>query len=354
MTPDQVFARWVRVSLAAFIVLFIYFLVADLWMPLTPQSRVMHSVVQVAPQVSGQVATVHVRNNQHVETGDLLFTLDQRPFQLALDKAQLALEAAAVENHQYDAAIVSAEAELAAARTTRAQLARDQDRLHRLLVRGGVSRQQVDRTDADYEASVARVQAAQARVQQLSVQRGMTDEQNLRLRQARANLAQAQLNLAYTEIRAEENGVISNLQVQVGTYARVGTSMAALVSDQADVVADFREKSLAHVETGDVAAIVFDALPGEVFRAQVGALDAGTRQGQLLADGTLAAPVATDRWVRDAQRQRLHLELVDESGLLARLPSGARATVQLFPASGPASWLGALQIRVVSLIHYIY
>ena len=78
-----------------------------------------------------------------------------------------------------------------------------------------------------------------------------------------------------------------------------------------------------------------------------------SQQGQLLPDGTLAAPETSDRWVRDAQRQRIHLQL-EEPALLSELPSGARATVQLYPVGGLAALLGSAQIRLVSLMHYIY
>ncbi|MCR3874464.1 HlyD family secretion protein, partial [Pseudomonas aeruginosa] len=53
MTPDQRFARWVQVAIAVFVLLFVYFLVADLWMPLTPQAQLTRPVVRVAPRVSG-------------------------------------------------------------------------------------------------------------------------------------------------------------------------------------------------------------------------------------------------------------------------------------------------------------
>lgn len=207
MTPDQIFARWVRASLLLFALVFVYFLAADLWMPLTPQSRVMHPVVRVAPQVSGQVVSVPVADNQHVQAGEVLFRIDPRPYELAVQQAQLALEAAERDNAGYDASLAAAEA---------------------------------------------------------------------------------------------------------------------------DVIADFREKSLVHMQRGEAAAVVFDALPGKVFAAHVTAVDAGTQQGQLLPDGTLAAPETSDRWVRDAQRQRIHLQL-EEPALLSELPSGARATVQLYP-----------------------
>ncbi|MED5493932.1 HlyD family secretion protein [Halopseudomonas pachastrellae] len=353
MTPDQIFARWVRASLLLFALVFVYFLAADLWMPLTPQSRVMHPVVRVAPQVSGQVVSVPVTDNQHVQAGEVLFRIDPRPYELAVQQAQLALEAAERDNAGYDASLAAAEADVRAAQVEVNELSREHDRLSTLLASRNVSQQMYDQTQSRYQSAQSALSSAKARAEQLRVQRGQTDEDNLRLRQARNDLERAELNLGYTEVRAQEAGIVSNLQVKPGTFASVGGSLAALVSDDADVIADFREKSLVHMQRGEAAAVVFDALPGKVFAAHVTAVDAGTQQGQLLPDGTLAAPETSDRWVRDAQRQRIHLQL-EEPALLSELPSGARATVQLYPVGGLAALLGSAQIRLVSLMHYIY
>ena len=73
MTPDQKFARYVKISLVGFILLFAYFVVADMYLPVTPQARVYHPVVQVTPQVSGRVNQVLVNNNQAVKKGEALF-----------------------------------------------------------------------------------------------------------------------------------------------------------------------------------------------------------------------------------------------------------------------------------------
>ncbi|MEH6491406.1 HlyD family secretion protein [Halopseudomonas sp.] len=353
MTPDQLFARWVRAALILFALAFGYFLAADLWMPLTPQARVMHSVIRVAPQVSGQVVAVPVSDNQHVQAGDVLFSIDPRPYELAVRQAQLALEAAERDNTGYDASLAAAEAEVRSAQVQVNELAREHKRLSTLVASRNVSQQMYDQAQSRYQAAQSNLASAKARAEQLRVQRGLTDEDNLRLRQARNDLERAELNLSYTDVRAQTAGVVSNLQIKPGTYASVGNSLAALVSDEADVIADFREKSLVHMAQGEFAAIVFDALPGQVFDARVVALDAGTQQGQLLPDGSLAAPETSDRWVRDAQRQRIHLQL-EQPQLLAQLPSGARATVQLYPVGGLAQLLGRLQIRLVSLMHYIY
>jgi hypothetical protein len=85
----------------------------------------------------------------------------------------------------------------------------------------------------------------------------------------------------------------------------------ALVHDSADIVADFREKSLRHTHVGTDAAVVFDALPGHVFRGHVTSSDAGVLAGQQAVNGELSEPETSNRWVRDAQRMRIHVALDD-------------------------------------------
>ncbi|EPF5453347.1 HlyD family secretion protein [Pseudomonas aeruginosa] len=352
MTPDQRFARWVQVAIAVFVLLFVYFLVADLWMPLTPQAQLTRPVVRVAPRVSGQVAEVLVSNNGHVQPGEVLFRLDPEPFRLAVRQAELALEEAERTNRELDAAIASAKADLLAARSSAGELDGEARRTAQLVQRHHVSQQMHEQVSAQAQAARARVAAAQARIGELTARRGTAGEDNLRLRQARNALAQARLQLQYSSVRADRAGTLSNLQLTPGTYVPAGTPVAALVDDRIDIVADFREKSLRYVRPGDRAAVVFDARPGEVFGARVAAIDAGVKEGQLDANGDLAAPVTSDRWVRDAQRQRLHVVL-DElpEGLL---PTGAKATVQLYPGDGLSHLLGRAQIVAISLLHYVY
>ena len=59
MTPEQKFARWVRVSIASFLLMFVYFIVADIWIPLTPDATVMRVVTPVSSRVAGYVAQVN-------------------------------------------------------------------------------------------------------------------------------------------------------------------------------------------------------------------------------------------------------------------------------------------------------
>lgn len=354
MTPEQKFARWVRVSIASFLLMFLYFIVADIWIPLTPDSTVMRVVTPVSARVSGYVAQVHVQNNSQVKRGDLLFTLDATPFKNQVEAAEIALAQARLTNQQLDAKIAAAQASLKSAQLTAQNDRLTFDRYQRLSAMQNVSQADLDKVRTAWQSSVQSVNNLSASIDELKIERGERDDaRNVTLQKYRNALEQAQLNLGWTQVRAEVDGTVSNLQLSPGFYAQAGGASLALVHDKTDIVADFREKSLRHTHVGTDAAVVFDALPGHVFKAHVLSSDAGILAGQEAVNGELSAPETSNRWVRDAQRMRIHVAL--DEPLPKQLPTGARATVQLYNSEGVfARFFSGLQIHLVSLLHYVY
>lgn len=337
--------------MGSFILLFGYFLLADLKMPLTPQAMATRVVTKLAPQVSGKVAQVAVGNNQHVKQGDLLFTLDPAPFELAVEQARLALDQAEQQNRQLDATLNATAADFNSLQSQASQKRREAERIDALYRRRMVSEQQKDDADSAFRTAQANLMASKARMTQARVNRGLSGDDNLLLRQARNHLAQAELNLSYSQIQASQDGIITNLQLKPGSFAAAGAPLLALVSEQVDVIADFREKSLRHVAQDSRALVAFDGEPGKLYPARVTSLDAGVSAGQFDANGLLASPTESDRWVRNAQRLRVHLTLEQ---LPSHLPAGARATVQLLPDNALSALFARGQIRLLSLLHYIY
>ncbi|MEZ6875993.1 HlyD family secretion protein [Enterobacter sp. KBR-315C3_2022] len=354
MTPEQKFARWVRVSIASFLLMFVYFIVADIWIPLTPDSTVMRVVTPVSARVSGYVAAVHVHNNSPVKKGDLLFELDDTPFRNKVEAAQIALEQARLSNDQLDAQIAAAQASLKTAVLTARNDKVTFDRYQKLSTLQNVSQSDLDKVRTAWQSSEQSVHSIEANIHNLRIQRGERDEhRNVTLQKYRNALDEAQLNLGWTKVYAGADGTISNLQLSAGFYAASGSAALALVNTQTDIVADFREKSLRHTRQGTDAAVVFDAFPGQVFRAHVTSSDAGILAGQESVNGELSQPETSNRWVRDAQRMRIHVAL--DEPLPKSLPTGARATVQLYNSEGPFSrFFSGMQIHLVSLLHYVY
>ena len=264
MTPEQQFQRWIKWAMGAFVLVFAYFLLADLKMPLTPQAMATRVVTKMAPQVSGKVMEVAVANNQHVKQGDLLFALDPAPFELAVEQARLALAQAEQQNRQLDATLNAASADFSSLQTQAALKLREAERIDALYRRHMVSEQQKDDADSAFRTAQANLLASKARMTQARVNRGLPGDDNLLLRQARNRLAQAELNLAYSRVHASQDGIITNLQLKPGSVANAGSPLLALVSEQVDVIADFREKSLRHVDQDSLALVAFDGEPGRL------------------------------------------------------------------------------------------
>lgn len=355
-TPDQKFALYVKGFLAIFAFSFVYFIVADLYMPMTPQARLYYKVTQVTPRINGHVVDVLIEENQKVSQGDPLFKIDTAPYEIKLNKAQLQYEDAVLKNHQLDADITATKADIEAAQAMLLERNAELKRAQKLITTKAISEQETEQLLAQAKAAKASLQALKAKLSRLMVERGEQGEDNLAIKQAKNALAQAKLDMSYTEVLAPDSGVISNMQLTRGTYATQGTPLASLVTTHADLVADFREKSLVNVTQDSKAWVVFDALPGRVFDAQIIDFEAGVSDGQLTPDGSLSQVESSNRWVRDAQRQRIHFTVSEDASTLTqhRLTSGARATVQIAPQNSVAAFFAKAQIVFISYLHFIY
>ncbi|MDN5782301.1 MAG: HlyD family secretion protein, partial [Luteimonas sp.] len=347
------FRAWMLGSLLFACASFAYYVIADIHMPVSPEARLTYRVTQVAPEVSGRVVDVRVHNNMRVARGDVLFRIDPDSYRTAVDAAELLVEQAIQDNSQFDASIMAAAADVSRARAQRDDAQRELGRYRDLVGDRYVSRSAFDQARARSDVAVAQLQASRATYDAARVQRGNSGDRSLRLRRARNALANAQLNLQRSKVVALESGIVSNMRLEAGAYAQAGAPKLALVSTAPNLYADFREKALLHVGRGTRAEVAFDAFPGKLFVAEVTSLDAGVADGQIDPDGRLAAPERSDRWVRDAERVRVNLHLLEPPPRL--MMTGARATVQLHPRrSGFRHWLGHLQIRLISLLHYVY
>lgn len=249
--------------------------------PWTRDARLRADVVGIAPDVSGLVSEVLVKDNQTVKKGDVLFRVDRDRFAIALEQA--------------DAALASSKAALDQAQRESARQARLGD---------AASLQQKEQA----LTTVAQDEAA--------------------VREASANRDLAQLNLDRSEVRATVNGTISNLSLRPGDYVSAGTAKVALIdSDSLRVEGYFEETKLPRIQIGDEVYIHLmgqaEKLTGHVESIAYGIEDRERTSGSLLANIT-----PTFSWVRLAQRVpvRIALDKVPEG---TKLIAGLTATVEV-------------------------
>ena len=300
----------------------------------TDNAYVQADFTTVAPQVSGTVATVVVQDNQPVKQGDLLATIDDRDFIIAVDaaKAQVASARAgttSLEAHvvQQENAIRQAQAAVAADDAA-LKLARvNQARYRNLASDGSGSVQALQQAEAQLsiqsavrEKSLAGLQAARQSVGILQADLGKA---RAALVHAQAAQAAAELKLSYTRVTAPISGMIGQKSVRVGAFVNAGKPLLAIVPlDAAYITANFRETQLARVQAGQAVDIEVDALPGVALKGTVDSL--GPASG---ASYSAIAPYnATGNFTKIVQRLPVRISINPGQAAAAKLRAGMSVT----------------------------
>jgi membrane fusion protein, multidrug efflux system len=235
----------------------------------------------LAAKISGYVASVAVEDNVAVKTGDVVATIDDGDYRLAVETEhdKVATQQATIERITKQiaaqvAAVDQAKAQLSSAQAgaTRAQL--ELGRQQALASRDFASRQTLEQTVANNEQAIAAVQSAQASLQSaaatVDVLKGQREEAVRTLKEQETALAKAERDLSFAVIRAPFDGVIGNRGVHIGDYVQPGQRLASLVPlDAIYIDANFKETQLARLRPGQRVSITVDALPDRVFEGQV-------------------------------------------------------------------------------------
>ncbi|MBX3522524.1 MAG: HlyD family secretion protein [Xanthobacteraceae bacterium] len=225
----------------------------------------------VAPRVSGYVANVSVPANAKVKAGDVLVTLDDGDYRLAVEQAaaRLATQDASIERLQKQ--IVAAQAAVEQSKASLAATEADQRKADADFARTDQLTQNQFASKATYDAVRAARDRAQAMVLQAraavaaadanhDVLKAQKTEAERTRRELEAVLAKAQRDLDATVIRAPFDGVIGNKSVQVGDYVSPGKRLLALVPLQGVYVdANFKETQLSSIQIGQKVKLILDA-----------------------------------------------------------------------------------------------
>ncbi len=326
----------VRLTLVALLLVFLYHLVADRFTPYTSQATVQSFLVQIAPEVSGPVVAVDVRDNQTVAAGQRLFRLDPRPFQIALRAAQASL---AVAQQGVDASAADVRVAAAQLQRQRVELATSQQ-LGKIVLdlsaKRALSETSAIRARSDIARTRAEIERAQAEAERARIRLGDGAGVHPQVLQAAAAVEQATLELQQTTVLAPAAGAITNLRLAPGQFVSRGQPVLGfMAAGPRWVTAAMRENQLGRIRPGDRAYVTFDDQPGEVFPARVDSVGWGIASGGEAPTGQLPTVDAPTGWLREPQRfpVRIALEGADGSAVpLSPGRSGAQASVVVLTA----------------------
>lgn len=329
--------------------LILFFLIIATWFGLgyihyshqflsTEDAFISGNQTQIGPEVSGLIQTTPWQNNKDVQKGDVLFTLDPTSYQLTVDAAKAELSAAEREQQTADAAITTAQAELARQEAATQQA---RDHLHRLTNiknKQFVSEQAI--TDAQSALAVANatVEQARAQLEQTKASAGERGSKNDRIKSAQAKLAQAEYNLSKTVVRAPMSGRLANYSIEPGQPVNAHQTVCSIVATTGLWVdANFKENELGEIRVGQPVQIESDIYPGRVFKGHVHSIAAGAGN----AFSLLPPQNATGNWVKVTQRVPVRIVL-DDTDTRHHLPIGTSTTARIELKKDPESFLQSL------------
>ncbi|EFC7611437.1 HlyD family secretion protein [Escherichia albertii] len=232
--------------------------------PWTRDGKVRAEQVTITPQVSGRIVELNIKDNQLVKAGDILFTIDKTPFQIAE---------------------LNARAQLAKAQSDLAKANNEANR-RRHLSQNFISAEELDTANLNVKAMQASVDAAQAM------------------------LKQAQWQLSQTDVRAPVSGWVTNLTTRAGDYADTGKPQFALVDSRSFyVVGYFEETKLRHIKEGAPAQITLYS-DNRKLQGHVSSIGRAIYDQSVENDSSLIPDVKPNvPWVRLAQRVPVRFRL---------------------------------------------
>lgn len=310
----------------------------------TENANLRQAKVAIAADAAGRIVKVDVADNQLVKQGDPLFSVDPEPYRIALAQVDSALAAARLNVEQLRAAYSQA---LAQERVASSEVDYLETQLHRqteLASKGINTRSALDEAQRDLSKALdqhaAAVQGVAAARAALGGEPDIATDKHPSVLSALAARDKAAYDLAQTTVFAPADGTVSQASsFKVGQFVGAGTPLFSLVeTGDTWVEANFKETQLTHMKPGQVAEIVLDTYPDQVFHATVEAIGAGTGAEFSL----LPAQNATGNWVKVTQRIPVRLKLDGEDAKVA-LRTGMSATVSVDTENshGWASLFGA-------------
>jgi multidrug resistance efflux pump len=282
--PWRIIAALVGIGiLAVFVALLNY---------LTPSGRivVVGRVVEVTPNVAGQVTAIDVEPNVLMKAGAILFHIERAPYEFKVKQLQAALAEARQKVEQLKSNVELAAADLKAVTAQLTLAARRRDDIAKLAARDATSQFRLQDATTQAELLAAQQQAAQAREKNAELAVGSEIEgENTTVAQLVAQLDNAQWELEQTAVSAPTDGYVTAMTLTVGARVLPARSVLSFISaDNLFLVGVFSQNGFQSVKPGATVKLAFANTPGHIYNSTIGNILRGIGQGQIALSGILA------------------------------------------------------------------
>jgi multidrug efflux system membrane fusion protein len=318
--------RVVACIVVAVLAVFGLYEISALFFAYSGDAYVDNNVVLVAPQVSGPLVTLAVRDDSVVKQGDLIAEIDRTPFAIAASSAEAQVKLAADRAKVAAVGIEESQASVAAAQASFDDAAREKGRADSLSHSQDISAAALDNAQRNALVTAAELRKAQGL---LAVAEDMVTVRRAEEAAASQALAKAEYDLACTRITAPVAGRVAPLTVRAGDFMRAGEPLAAVVSrENWRIMAEVDERHLRRLRAGETVWFTIGSDPWRLHIGAVRAVAPGIAR-RPTSEGALPYIPLETNWIRLSRRFPV---VVDIGELETRLPlyRGADARVLIW------------------------
>jgi len=325
--------------------------------PFSTNARIYFATTPILPGVKGRVTEVPVQTNAVLKEGDVLFRLDPKPYEYAVQQKRAALAEAEQFVGQLKASLDQASAGSEKAKAQLHLAKNNYDRQAELFGKGVVAKAALENVTRNFETSqqmLAEAVAAEERARLAHV--SMIGGVNTTVARVRAELDDAEYDLAHTVVRAPSEGFVTQMALRPGMYVVPAPLRPVMVfvntgAQNRTFAAAFQQATLQRVMAGDEAEIAFDAVPGRVFKGKVQRVIDAIASGELQASGSLV-----DVGARKSTGDRA-IAVIDimEDISNYQIPLGSAAEVAIYTHHfHHVSVMRRILLRMRSWLNYVY
>ncbi|BCV38284.1 MFP transporter [Shewanella carassii] len=322
--------------------------------PHTAMGSQMYVTTPLIPSVRGKVIEVPVTPNKLLKEGELLFRVDPTPYQTEVTRLEASLEQAKQAVLGLDAAYKAAEASRIKAEAERDRTQLEYERYRSGFEKGAFTRADVDNRRQYYLGAQASVEAAEAEARRAKLAlEAEYQGQNTQVAEIAAMLEKARFNLEETSMRAPSDGYVTQLTLRPGMMVvpmPLRPVMTFVHQEERFFVGAFRQNSLLRLKPGFKAELIFRALPGKVFQAEVVEVLPAIGESQVQAQGQLYG----SSQIRLNGRPLVKLKPLDDLSQY-HLPLGTNVEIAIYSDSFEhVSIMRKVLIRMKSWQNYLY
>lgn len=343
------------IILGVFVLTFIMSAALAYYTPYSARASIEYNLYPIYSEVNGKITEILIDDGEKVESGTPLFKVDDKKLKLKLEELKYQYKNQQNQLKAMDYKIMEAKKQVLEAKITLHYTKINYIRYKELYIEDLIAKVEFEDWQLKYKLSQKKAEAAEFVVNSLIEERGETSLDNEMLKSLKTQIELVEKDLKDTVVKSHSSGFLSMHQLFKGQMVNTSTSYGYVYNkNNLNIYVNYMEKSLNNFKSGQEALIIFDSIPGKIFKGHIDKTVSIMQSGYTSPDKLHTIEKDT-RWIRASGRARVKIVLNEELPEGVNISSGSKGAVTIINSNHKVlSKIAWVWIKLMSFTNYIY